>query len=191
MTDGLLVRDALNSYYREHKLPLDGGASSPWFRVHLGPLSIPLPNPPARRRAVILHDINHLITGYNTTFSDGELSIACFEVGAGCGPFAIAWYLDLSMFAIGLLLQPRASFAAFLRGRQSTSLYTAQRDAETLSAMSIADVRALLQVDMHAAPARLDDRLSFAAWSVIAIVVWLIPWLIPITAAWVLLRMTL
>lgn len=189
MTDRVLVRDALTSYYREHKLPLDGGASSSWFQVHIGPLSIPLPNPPARRRAVILHDINHLITGYNTIFSDGEFSIACFEVGAGCGRFAIAWYLNLSMFAIALMLRPRASFAAFLRGRRSKSLYLTGRDADVLAAMSLNDVRDLLQVDTHPITAQWTDRAAFAGWSATALVVWIMPWLMAIAATWALIRM--
>jgi len=86
--DATLIRDALAHHYVAHGLPLDGGASNPWFNMRIGPLTLRLPNPPARRRAVVMHDINHLVTGYNTTFSEGEMAIAAFEVGAGCGRLA-------------------------------------------------------------------------------------------------------
>src|SRR5206468_2426615 len=104
---------ALTEYYREHGLPSDGGESARWFRVRLGRLTIPVPNPPARRRAVFYHDVNHLVTGYDTTFSQGEMEIAGFEVGVGCGRFWIAWFINLFMMGLGLVIAPRAVLRAF------------------------------------------------------------------------------
>src|SRR2546423_4895268 len=132
--DTTLIRDALVQHYVAHGLPLDGGASNAWFNVRIGPISVRLPNPPARRRAVVMHDINHLVTGYNTTFSEGEMSIAAFEVGAGCGHLAIVWFINLSLLALALVVRPRAAFAGFVRGRRSASVYSSDRNATTLGA---------------------------------------------------------
>ena len=44
----MTVADALALYYVNAGLPTDGGAQVKWFRVQVGPLAIPLPNPPAR-----------------------------------------------------------------------------------------------------------------------------------------------
>lgn len=57
-------------------------------------------------------------TGYNTTFSEGEVAIAAFEVGAGCGHVAIVWFLNLCAFAIGFVSR-RTRFAA-----RDTRIYT-------------------------------------------------------------------
>ena len=169
-----LMSEALAHHYAAHGLPSDGGASNPWFVVRIGWLKVRLPNPPSRRRAVIWHDINHVVTGYNTTFSDGEMSIAAFEVGAGCGRVAIAWFLNLSLFALGLIVRPRDVFTAFVRGRHSGSIYHIGRDAASLAAMSVDDVRALLRVDPGGGRPRLRDRIAFAVTSAIAWLLWLV-----------------
>jgi hypothetical protein len=156
--------------------------------VHIGPFKIRLPNPPARRRAVVMHDINHIVTGYNTTFSEGEMSIAAFEVGAGCGRLAIVWFINLSLLAIAVVVHPRVAFTGFVRGRRSASIYSSNRDAATLAAMSVESVRDMLRVDAADARPRLTDRVLFAAWSIIAMAVFLAPLAIVLTGLWALVR---
>jgi hypothetical protein len=186
--DATLIRDALAHHYVAHGLPLDGGASNPWFNVRIGPLTLRLPNPPARRRAVVMHDINHLITGYNTTFSEGEMAIAAFEVGAGCGRLAIVWFINLSMLALGLVVTPRAAFAAFVRGRRSASIYASDRDTTALTAMSVEHVRTILRVDSVEARATFADRALFAAWGAAAVIVFLAPLVVLFSALWAVVR---
>ena len=166
-----IVSDALAQHYVAHGLPADGGANDPWFRVRIGPATLRLPNPPARRRAVFFHDVNHVATGYNTTFSDGEMVIAGFEVGAGCGTLWIVWFINLSMLALGLLACPRKVFDAFVRGRRSASIYTCREDPASLGAMSVAEVRALLRLDAETPIPRPADRLAFTGWAILAIFV--------------------
>ena len=180
--DARLIRDALAQHYVMHGLPPDGGASNPWFDVHIGTFKIRLPNPPARRRAVLMHDINHIVTGYNTTFSEGEMSIAAFEVGAGCGRLAIVWFINLSLLALAVFVHPRVAFAGFVRGRRTASIYSSDRDATTLGAMSVEGVRALLRVDTTEAQPGFSDRVLFAVWAIIAIIVFLAPLAIVLAA---------
>ena len=170
-----VISDALAGHYAAHGLPADGGESATTFRVHIGPLTIPLPNPPARRRAVFFHDVNHVLTGYNTVFSDGEMAIAGFEIGAGCGPFWIAWYINLSMMAIGLVVNPRETFRAFVRGRHTSSLYRRWESRETLAAMPVAELRESLGIDRPTPATSVGDIASFAAWTVVGVFVLLAP----------------
>ena len=190
-SDSTMVGDALAAYYVAHELPADGGATDPVFHVRIGPFSVPLPNPPGRRRAVVFHDVNHLVTGYNTTFSDGEVVIAGFEVGAGCGPYWIVWYINLSMMALGIVFRPRDVFASFVRGRRSASIYRHGADPSTLSLMSVAEVRTLLELDRQPEPVGRADRAAFAAWGVVAAVVLVGPVLAIIAAGWAALRLLL
>jgi hypothetical protein len=186
--DATLIRDALTQHYVAHGLPLDGGASNPWFNVRIGPMTIPLPNPPARRRAVVMHDINHIVTGYNTTFSEGEMSIAAFEVGAGCGRLAIVWFINLSLLALALVVHPRIAFAGFVRGRRSASIYANIEDATTLNEMSVERVRSILRIASADTPPRFSDRVLFAVWGAIAVVVFLAPLLVVLLPLWALIR---
>ena len=189
--ESTIVRDALAQHYVAHGLPADGGAMDPWFRVRIGTATIRLPNPPARRRAVFFHDVNHVATGYNTTFSDGEMVIAGFEVGAGCGTLWIVWFINLSMFALGLLACPRNVFAAFVRGRRSTSIYTRREDPTSLGAMSLGDIRELLRLDTERAMPRLADRLAFTGWAIVSIFVFAAAVLPVAIIVWAVLRFLL
>ena len=180
----MTIGEALAQHYEAHGLPADGGESNAWFRVRVGPLSVRLPNPPARQRAVFFHDVNHVLTGYNTVFSDGEMVIAAFEIGCGCGRFGIAWFINLCMMAIGTLLRPRALFRAFVRGRRQLSIYHRAEDRTALRARTVDEMRALLGVDRDVARPAASDRVRFAAWVVAAWIVTLGAAAAPVGVVW-------
>jgi hypothetical protein len=156
--------DALDRLYAEHHLPPDGGARDAWFHVRLGPLRVPLPNPPARQRAVLIHDINHVLTGYNATFSDGEMSIAAYEVGTGCGRVWVAWALNLPLMALGAIVRPRRVFLAFARGREARSLYDDSVDRAALQTMSVDAVRRMIDLDAGPLAPRPMDFGRYVLW---------------------------
>jgi len=167
--------EALARQYEAHGLPPDGGESDPSFRVRLGPFTIRLPNPPPRKRAVFFHDANHILTGYDTVFSNGEMLIAGFELASGCGPYWIAWLINLDMFALGLLVRPTAMFRAFVRGRRSAaSMYSRPETRSALSTMTVDGLRALIGLDRTsestASESTAMDRLLFFLCSIAAVV---------------------
>jgi hypothetical protein len=168
--DAVKVSDALRNLYAEHQLPADGGEHEAWFHVRIGPVSIPLPNPPARQRAVFVHDVNHVLTGYNAAFSDGEMSIAAFEIGAGCGRVWVAWFLNLSLMALGAVFRPRAVFRAFARGRDAGSLYVEAVPRAVLNEMTVGEVRRLIRLDEQ--PSR-SNTSHYAAFAFRAGMTWL------------------
>ncbi|HEY9226660.1 MAG TPA: hypothetical protein VIP11_08445 [Gemmatimonadaceae bacterium] len=165
----MTVRDALADHYAAHGLPADGGESATTFVVRMGPFALRVPNPPARRRAVFFHDVNHVLTGYNTVFSDGEMVIAAFEIGTGCGPYWIAWFINSYMMGFGLAVRPRDVFRAFVRGRHAASIYRRAEDRDELSAMPVGELRTMLGLDRPARGASITDRIRFGAWSIAAI----------------------
>jgi len=180
--DSLSVADALSRHYEAHALPHDGGEGARWFHIRIGPGKLRLPNPPARKRAVLFHDVNHLVTGYDTAFSNGEMVIAGYELGSGCGSYWIAWLINLWMFALGLVLRPRPMFRAFLRGRRASSVYK-REDRATLRDMTVAELRADLSVPQQVPPARLSDRVLFVLWSVAALAATLTPLILLVAAS--------
>jgi len=152
--------------------------------VHIGPLVIPLPNPPARQRAVFFHDVNHVLTGYNTVFSDGEMAIAAFEVGAGCGPYVVAWYINLCLMALGVLFKPRAVFAAFVLGRSCSSTYERTEDRAELLAKTVVELKRLVGVDARVVEHPERWRAAFVAWTVVAWLTMLATAALPIALLW-------
>ena len=108
------VRAALEDYFSRYHFK-DGGYNDRWFHIKLGPVMIPLPNIPARVDAVKIHDLHHVITGY-TALWKGEVEIAGWELGGGCGSYWVAWLLNAGSFVVGIFLYPRALFRAFKAG---------------------------------------------------------------------------
>jgi hypothetical protein len=166
VTDGacLSVREALRRHYLASGLPADGGRSgSHWTMLRVAGIAVRLPNFAWRRRALPLHDIHHLVTGYPCSVS-GELQIAAWEFAAGRYPHVMATLFCLPLLAIGAIGTPRRSFAAYVRGRSSRTLY---RHFEALD-VELMDVDTLQRNLVPARPASATPR-DRIAWMGLAL----------------------
>ena len=142
-TDSTVVRDARLKYFKQNGFAQDGGYSDKWVKLKIGPAAVPFPNPPARQRAVWLHDLHHIATGYETSWT-GEAEMAAWELGSGCGNYYAAWVLDSMTLGVGLFVAPRRVWNAFQKGRQSTSLYCSNVD-ERIFNETVGQLRQRLQ----------------------------------------------
>jgi hypothetical protein len=137
-----------------------------WVKLEAGGIPIWFPNAPGRVRAVKLHDVHHVATDYDTSWT-GEAEIAAWELASGCGRFAWAWGLNLAAMPIGLALAPRAVFRAFVRGRHTTNLYRTHGTVDDrLLGESVGTLRAELGLDLPVPPPRVSDAATFAAFAV-------------------------
>jgi hypothetical protein len=144
------------------------GYEDRWGGLKVGPLPLAFPNAPGRRRAVRLHDLHHLATGYETSWQ-GEAEISAWEIASGCAHHLWAWYLNLGGLAIGLVRAPRLTWRAFLRGRHSTNLYQTEGEYhDGLLSRTVGELRRELALDRPAPRARSGDRLAFMLWSGVA-----------------------
>jgi hypothetical protein len=121
----------------------------------VGPVTLRLPNFRWRRRAILRHDLHHVLTGYPCTLR-GEFQMAAWEFAAGRFPHPAATLFCLPLVAAGLLWSPRAIWAAFTAGRGSHSLY-AVADTVTLLAMPLGSVPVAARRD-----APVTDAFAFA-----------------------------
>ena len=112
-SDATPVRQARAEYFRTNGFRV---------KVKLGPVPVWFPNTAARRRAVRLHDLHHIATGYDTSLV-GEAEIGAWELAGGCEHYTAAWILNIAAALLGLVVAPRRTWRAFLRGRQSETLY--------------------------------------------------------------------
>lgn len=165
----ITLRDARTEYFRFNGFGEDGGYGDKWVDFKLGPIPFPFPNTPARVKAVRYHDLHHVMTGYQTDFL-GELEISAWEVGSHCADMVAAWVLNLGGFAAGMMLAPRRTFAAFVRGRRTKNLYRHAYD-DALLGRTVGDVRAELGLDRDVGAATFSDKLAAAAWFGIGFVV--------------------
>jgi hypothetical protein len=168
----LPLREVRARYFRDNAFGEDGGYAKKWVSVQLGPLPLGFPNSAARVRAVKYHDLHHVVTGYATDVV-GEAEIGGWEIGSGCAGFVAAWILNLYAMVLGFLSgAPGAVFRAFVRGRHTRNLYRTAYD-DALLDQKLGEVRARLALGgAETAPTR-GDRIAFAAWSTLAIALFL------------------
>jgi hypothetical protein len=153
----------------------DGGYDKKWVKLEAGPIPIFIPNSKGRVRAVRLHDLHHVLTGYDTTWT-GESEIGAWEIGAGCADHWAAWVLNFNAIAIGLAIAPAATYRAFVRGRRTRSLYDGEF-RESLLDEKVGAVRARLGLD-RAPRAAGSDPVVFALVCVVGVITLLVTTLI-------------
>ncbi len=167
MADTPSVREARARYFAENDFGEDGGYGARWVKLDFGGLPVAFPNTASRVRAVKVHDVHHVVTGYATT-PTGEAEIGAWEVAGGCGRHLAAWALNLWAFAYGVVLAPGPVFRAFVRGRRSRTLYGAPELDESLLDQPVAAVRTALRIPEATPAASLGDGLAFILWALAA-----------------------
>jgi hypothetical protein len=158
----LTLRAARERYFEINRFE-GGGYEEGWVKMRAGPVPIWFPNTVARVKAVRFHDLHHVLTEYPTTWR-GEAEIGAWEVATGCAAHYQAWLLNLLAFAVGLLINPRGVYRAFMRGRRSRNLYRTTFSDELL-ARKVGNVRRELNLDEPPAPPAPVDRRAFIFWS--------------------------
>ena len=163
--DALRVREARARYFESNGFG-DGGYDASWVKLSLGPIPFAFPNTAARVRAVRLHDLHHVATGYDTTVL-GEAEIGAWEIGSSCRGFLAAWILNLYAMQLGFWISPAAVFRAFVRGRHTGNLYRGEWDERLLDAR-VGELRQQLGLGAKTEPAAMD-RVAFLGWSSLAV----------------------
>lgn len=158
----MTVREARDRYLEENMFSMEE-YTAPKFTLEILGLNIRLPNSPSRQRAIPLHDIHHVLTGYGTDLI-GEAEIGVFELRGGCNSF-ITYYLNGAAVLLGLFLSPRRMWRAFVRSRGVKTLYKAPISYEELLEMSVEEARAYLGISPEGLaeyPARLHRAARLA-----------------------------
>ncbi len=169
MNDTQKVGEALDAYFEKYGLGKDGGLDKPWGKVKVGSFYIPIPNPESRKRALVFHDIHHLVTGYSAEWK-GEFSISAWEIGSGCNDYYAAWVLDLGLMALGIWIYPKMVFKEFVRGLRSRNLYHYLLTPQQAKQMTIAELRSFLEIKSpgNENPTT-KEKIAFVKW-------WFISW---------------
>jgi len=112
--------------------------SKGWVAFDIGGRSIPLIPLWGLKKALIAHDVHHVLTGYETSF-EGECALAGWELSSGGCRWNLAFWADrIAFFALGLVTYPVASLRALRRGWGARNLYgmrsveILESDAESL-----------------------------------------------------------
>src|SRR5262245_13582144 len=113
------VRAALERYMAINGFTTEGYTAKT-VAIPIGPITVHLPNTEGRKAVVKLHDLHHVATGYGTDLV-GEGEIGAWELRAGCTSVAAYAYNGMA-FAMGLLIAPRRTLAAWRDAREHQTL---------------------------------------------------------------------
>ncbi len=162
---GLTLREARTRYFIDNEFGgPEGNYGDRWVKLSVGPIPVVFPNTAARIRAVRYHDLHHVLTGYATT-TKGETEIGAWELASGCGSMPAAWLLNMLSMAIGLVIDRKALFTAFVRGRYSRNFYQGE-DLDALLGRPLGEQRARLRLDREPPQATAGDRAAFVAYAI-------------------------
>ncbi|HEU4614253.1 MAG TPA: hypothetical protein VFS15_19295 [Kofleriaceae bacterium] len=169
MTETTTLGDARSTYYRVNGFGDDGGDSLAWVPLKIWFFTIKIPNTDGRRRAVRIHDLHHVVTGYQTDLR-GEAEIGAWELATGCLRWPAAFVLNLFALAIGIVIAPRRMARAWARGRRTHNLY-GHDGVEDLLPRQLGDVRRELGLDAARPHVRLRDTIAVGLAALPALVV--------------------
>lgn len=132
----LRVREARDIYLAENGFTTDAYTSSKAHGSFFG-LKISVPNPPAHQRAIRVHDLHHVATGYGTDHA-GEAELSAWQVRRGlrrAGLYVTA--IVIVNAGVGLLVAPRRTLAALQSARGEGSLFNIPDDYDRLLQLTV------------------------------------------------------
>ena len=161
-------------YYRTNGFGDDGGDALEWVPLKILGMTLKIPNTDGRRRAVRIHDLHHVVTGFQTDLR-GEAEIGAWELASGCLRWPAATILNLFALAMGLVLAPHRMVRAWSLGRHTRNLYD-EDGVEHLLPRTVSEVRTGLGLAEPKRPrARLRDALAVLVVGLPALAVMLSP----------------
>jgi hypothetical protein len=161
MQDTMTLGAARAAYYERNHFGADGGDSLDWVPLKVFGMTLKIPNTDGRRRAVRIHDLHHVVTGYGTTLA-GESEIAAWELASGCLRWPAATVLNMFALGIGLLIAPLCVMRAWSRGRHTRNLYS-EDGVDHLLPRTVTDLRRDLGLDAARPGIRVRDAIAVTA----------------------------
>ena len=117
---------------------------APTYTVKLWRFPVRFPNTKSHQWATPLHDLHHILTGYQPDWT-GEAEIGAWEIRAGCKTL-IAYFLNGSAVIIGLFISPRRVWRACRTAKGQRTLYYDPLPYDHLLQMTVGEIRKRLGI---------------------------------------------
>jgi hypothetical protein len=139
------VRDGLNVYLAENGFTTKSYDGSTTEGSFLG-WKFAVPNPPSHQRAIRLHDLHHVATGFGTDLvGEGEISAWQARRGLrGAGTYVAAIVFGNAL--LGIVFAPRRTTLALRGPHAGGSLFSASIDYPSLLDRTVGELREMLAI---------------------------------------------
>lgn len=135
------LRDHLQKFYSNNPdFGEEGGVDKKWAWLDFGFIKIPFPNIKSRSDIIYIHDVNHIVNDYDTTWK-GEVSVSAWEVSSRLGKYLTGWCFALLAMGIGVLAYPKHVYVAFIRGQMTRSVFTMNISKNAMMNMTLEDLK--------------------------------------------------
>lgn len=166
------IRELLPEFYKEYDLGVEGGKYEDFVKIEMTKkIILYIPNFAVRKKAVLKHDIHHIVTGYTSTFT-GETEIGAWEIASGCKGYWIAWVLNMSGMMTGIVFNLWNVLKAFARGRRTKNLYHHLVSDDEALDMKLSELQKILLLDKYSKNTRPGflDYILFTGWAIIGLI---------------------
>ena len=139
------VREARDAYLAENGFTVDA-YTHPTTKGSLFGIAFSVPNPPSHQRAIRLHDLLHVATGYGTDHA-GEAEISAWQARRGftnAGAYVAA--IVTFNLVVGALVAPGRLFAGFSRAGRGASIFDARYADVNMLDLNVGELRAMLGI---------------------------------------------
>lgn len=142
------LRDARDAYLAENGFTVAAYDSPTTDGSFLG-MKFAVPNPPSHRRAIRLHDLHHVATGFGTDHA-GEAEISAWQARRGlraAGMYVTAIVMTNAL--LGAVFAPRRTLVALRTASAGGSLFSMTVDYESLLERTVGELREMLTIPEH------------------------------------------
>jgi hypothetical protein len=139
------VREARNVYLAENGFTVEAYDSPTTSGSFLG-MKLAVPNPPPHRRAIRLHDLHHVATGFGTDHA-GEAEISAWQARRGLrGTGMYVTSIVMVNALLGVVFAPRRTLVALQSVGAGGSLFSMTTDYESLLDRTVGELREMLAI---------------------------------------------
>lgn len=144
------VRDARDLYLAENGFTTAAYDSPTTTGSFLG-MKFSVPNPPSHQRAIRLHDLHHVATGFGTDHA-GEAEISAWQARRGLrAAGAYVTTIVLGNALLGVVFAPQRTWAALRSPGAGGSLFNMTVDYESLLDRTVGELREMLSIPQRGA----------------------------------------
>jgi hypothetical protein len=137
------VRDARDAYLAENGFTVKAYDSPTTEGSFLG-MKLAVPNPPSHQRAIRLHDLHHVATGFGTDHA-GESEISAWQARRGLRAAGMYVAAIVTVNALlGVVFAPRRTMIALRTSSAGGSLFSMTVDYESLLERTVGELREML-----------------------------------------------
>jgi uncharacterized membrane protein len=172
----MTLGEHLDEFYRKYNIPANGGVDDKTFEIPFPYFTLTLPNFSWRKRALYVHDLEHILNEQDTSWS-GEMFIASWEISTGFWKNLPVIIFPIWTMGWGLWKHPTSVLRGFRAGNSQRGIANLEIEKDKLLNMDLDHLRMLMHKCRGSAfPFLCNIRLI--CWVLISQLVFLFPLLI-------------